>query len=415
MATAINTYQCPACTGPLHFAAGSGKLECEYCGSAYDVAEVEAFYAAKNAPAAPAAPSAAELCCPACNTVLNCEGVSGEVACPSCGAEFEVEALLSYAAQTGGQQDDDMTWDTEAGSQWQEGEAEGLRVYSCKQCGGEIVADETTGATHCPYCDNPVVLTGHFAGSLKPDLVIPFKVDKKAAVATLQNHYKGKLLLPKVFKDQNHIEEVKGLYVPVWLFDTDADANVRYRATRTRAWSDSDYNYTETSYYAVIRGGGIGFENVPVDGSTKMDDTLMESIEPFDIRGAVPFQAAYLPGFLADKYDVDAEASIGRANERIKHSTEAAFRSTVMGYTSVTTVSSNIHLKNGKASYALYPVWILNTDWNGKKFTFAINGQTGKIAGDLPMDMGAFWTWLLGVTGAVTAASFAISYLLWLM
>ena len=407
MATAINTYQCPACTGPLHFAAGSGKLECEYCGSSYDVAEVEAFYARKAAPAP-------KLTCPACKAELNSEGMSGEATCPGCGAEFTMEDLRAYAAQTAEKHEDNMCWDTAAGGTWQEGETDGLRLYGCKQCGGEIVADETTGATHCPYCGNPVVLSGHFAGLLKPDLVIPFKVDKKAAIDALKNHYKGKRLLPKVFKDQNHIEEVKGLYVPVWLFDADADANVEYEATRVRTWSDSEYNYTATSHYAIIRSGGIGFENVPVDGSTKMDDTLMESIEPFDIRDAVPFKTAYLPGYLADKYDVDAQASIARANQRIKQSTEDAFRNTVQGYETVTTVNSNISLQNGRARYALYPVWILNTDWMGKKFTFAVNGQTGKIAGDLPMDKGAFWTWLLGVTAAVTAAAFAISYGIWL-
>ena len=408
MATAINTYQCPACTGPLHFAAGSGKLECEYCGSSYEVAEVEAFYAKKAEAAAP------KLICPACKTELSNADMSGEATCPGCGAEFQMEDLRAYAAQKAEKAEDNMNWDTAAGGSWQEGETDGLRLYSCKQCGGEIMADETTGATHCPYCGNPVVLAGHFSGALKPDLVIPFKVDKKAAVEALQNHYKGKRLLPKVFKDQNHIEEVKGLYVPVWLFDADADALVEYEATRIRTWSDSDYNYTETRHYAVIRGGCIGFENVPVDGSTKMDDALMESIEPYDISGAVPFQAAYLPGYLADKYDVDAETSINRANQRIKQSTQDAFRSTVQGYTTVTPVESNVSLENGQAKYALYPVWILNTQWNGQKFTFAINGQTGKIAGDLPMDKGLFWKYLLGISGAVAAAAFAVSYLLWL-
>ena len=408
MEATINTYQCPACTGPLHFAAGSGKLECEYCGGSYEVAEVEAFYAKKAAPAP-------QILCPSCKTPLNCEGISGEAACPGCGAEFEIEALRDYAAHTQDKKQDNMQWETPAGGTWNEGEADGLRVYSCKTCGGEIVADETTGATHCPYCGNPIVLSGHFAGLMKPDLLIPFRVDKKAAMAALQNHYKGKRLLPKVFKDQNHIEEVKGLYVPVWLFDADADARVEYEATKIRTWSDSEYNYTETRHYAVLRGGDISFENVPVDGSSKMDDTLMESVEPFDISDAVPFQAAYLPGFLADKYDVDAEASIGRANERIKKSTEDAFRGTVQGYDTVMPVESNIHLERGRARYALYPVWILNTNWKGQKFTFAINGQTGKIVGDLPMDKGAFWRYLLGVTGAVTAAAFAISYLMWLL
>ena len=406
MATKIDTYQCPACTGPLHFGAASGKLECEYCGSSYDVAEVEAFYGEKKTA------EETKIPCPACGAEMECDFSKAEISCPECGVEFEKDAIRTYAARLAEQKPENMTWDTQAGGQWQAGETDGLRVYSCKTCGGEIVADQTTGATACPYCGNPVVLAGFFDGALKPDLVIPFKVDKKGAMAALQNHYKGKRLLPKVFKDQNHIEEVKGLYVPVWLFDADADANLQYRATRIRTWSDSNYNYTETRYYAVLRGGGIGFENVPVDGSTKMDDALMESIEPYDIREAVPFQAAYLPGFMADKYDVDAEASIERANDRIRQSTEDAFRDTVVGYATVTPVNTNIALEKGHAKYALYPVWILNTKWNNRKFTFAINGQTGKTAGDLPMDKGLFWKYFFGITGAVGALTFLLSFLL---
>ena len=356
-----------------------------------------------------------EFKCPCCDGAIEFDSSLQKMKCPYCDSEFEMETLKAYDEELNNQPQENMSWDTAAGGQWQEGETEGLRVYTCNSCGGEIVADETTGASECPFCGNPVVMTGQFAGSLKPDLVIPFKVDKKAAIAALQNHYKGKVLLPKVFKDQNHIKEVKGMYVPVWLFDTDADARVRYKASRTRSWSDSQYRYTETSYYSVVRAGGIGFENVPVDGSTKMDDTLMESIEPFKIEEAVDFQTAYLSGYLADKYDVDAEASIGRANERIKRSTEEAFASTVQGYSSVVPVSSNIHLQNGRARYALYPVWILNTQWNGQKFTFGINGQTGKIAGDLPMDKGAFRRWLFGVSAAVAAVVFGLSYLFWML
>ena len=356
-----------------------------------------------------------EFKCPCCDGAIEFDSSLQKMKCPYCDTEFEMDALQAYQNDIGSASQEDMTWDTAAGLEWAEDETEGLRVYTCNSCGGEIVADETTGASECPFCGNPVIMTGQFAGALKPDLVIPFKVDKKAAIAALQNHYKGKRLLPKVFKDENHIKEVKGLYVPVWLFDTDADAFVRYKATRTRSWSDSQYNYTETHHFSVTRGGAIGFENVPVDGSTKMDDTLMESIEPFNIGDAVDFQTAYLSGYLADKYDVDAESSIERANDRIKRSTEEAFADTVQGYTSVIPVSSNICLQNGRARYALYPVWILNTQWNGQNFTFGINGQTGKIAGDLPMDKNAFRNWLLGVAGSVAAAVFALSYLLWLL
>lgn len=356
-----------------------------------------------------------EYKCPCCDGAIEFDSQLQKMKCPYCDSEFEMETLKAYDAELNEQHREDMTWDTAAGTQWQPGETENMRVYTCNTCGGEIVTDETTGATECPFCGNPVVMTGQFAGSLKPDLVIPFKVDKKAAIATLQNHYKGKVLLPKVFKDQNHIKEVKGMYVPVWLFDTDADAHVRYRTSRIRTWSDSNYRYTETSYYSVTRAGSIGFANVPVDGSTKMDDALMESLEPYHVEDAVDFQTAYLAGFLADKYDVDSEQSVDRANQRIRKTTEDSFAATVQGYATVTPVSSNIQLQGGKARYALYPVWILNTKWNGKNYTFGINGQTGKIAGDLPMDKGAFWRWWMGITAATAAAVFALSFLIWLL
>lgn len=218
-----------------------------------------------------------------------------------------------------------------------------------------------------------------------------------------------------MFADENHIDEVKGVYVPVWLFDADADVHVRYKATRVRTWSDSNYYYTENRFYSVTRGGSIGFEQVPVDGSSKMDDALMESIEPFDFSEAVDFQTAYLAGYLADKYDVDSEQSVERANERIKRSAEDAFAATVEGYATVIPVSSGINLKNGVAKYALYPVWLLNTSWDGKKYSFAMNGQTGKFVGDLPLDKAAYKKWLFGIMASVSAVAFAISYLIWLI
>ncbi len=354
--------------------------------------------------------------CPCCDGAIEFDTSAQKMSCPYCGTEFEMETLLAYDQELNNTQvQDNMTWDTDAGSEWQPGETEGMRIYSCNACGGEIVGDDTLAATSCPFCSNPVVMMGQFSGALKPDYVIPFKLDKKAAKEALQKHYLGKKLLPKAFKDQNHIDEVKGVYVPFWLFDADADAHIRYRGTKVRTWSDSSYDYTETSYYNITRAGNIGFERVPVDGSSKMDDTLMESIEPFNFSEAVDFQTAYLAGFLADKYDVDSEQSIARANERIRKSTENAFASTVEGYSSVVTNSSNISLENGVAKYALYPVWLLNTTWNDKKYTFAMNGQTGKFVGDLPLDKGAYGKWFFGITGIVTAVAFAVSYLLWLI
>ena len=356
-----------------------------------------------------------EYKCPCCGGAIAFDSTLQKLKCPYCDTEFEVETLENYGKELESEPDDSMNWETSAGGDWQEGEAEGLRSYVCKSCGGEIVADDTTAATSCPFCGNPVVMSGQVSGYLKPDYVIPFKLDKKAAKEALKKHYSGKKLLPKVFKDENHIDEIRGVYVPFWLFDADADAHIRYKATRVRVWSDRDYNYTETAFFSVVRGGSIGFQRVPVDGSSKMPDDMMESIEPFYFEDAVDFHTAYLAGYLADKYDVDAEASVERANERIKNSTANAFAQTVQGYATVTPEASGIHLQNGRAKYALYPVWLLNTTWKGKKYTFAMNGQTGKFVGDLPLDKGAYKKWLFGLAGIVGAAVFALSYLIWLL
>lgn len=353
--------------------------------------------------------------CPCCDGAIEFDSESQNLKCPYCGTEFEVQTLADYDEELKNDGESDMTMEASSQAQWQEGEAEGLRVYVCNSCGGEIVGDETTAATKCPYCENPVVMMGQFKGTLKPDFVIPFKLDKQAAKEALLNHYKGKKLLPKVFKDENRIEEIKGIYVPFWLFDASTNANIRYKATKVRCWSDSKYNYTETSFYSVTRQGTLDFEKVPVDGSEKMDDALMESIEPYDFSQAVDFQTAYLAGFFADKFDVNAENCVMRANERIKKSTEDAVASTVVGYATVVPAASTIKYENTSSKYALYPVWLLNTEWKGEKYTFAINGQTGKIAGNLPLDKSAYKKWLFGLTGVVGAVLFALSYLWWLI
>lgn len=357
-------------------------------------------------------PALLEYKCPACGGAIKFDSGIQKMKCPYCDTEFDMETLKAYDEGLKNEQPDDMTWETQAGSQWEESEAANINAYVCKSCGGEIVADANTTATSCPFCNNPVVMMGRLSGILRPDYVIPFKLDKKAAKEGLMKHLQGKRLLPKIFKDQNRIEEIKGIYVPFWLFDADIDANIRYKATRIRSWSDSNYNYTETSYFSLWRSGDLKFERVPVDGSTKMADDLMESIEPYNFADAVDFQTAYLAGFLADKYDVLADESIVRANERIRRSTEQIFASTVHGYNTVIPESTNIRLRNGSAKYALYPVWLLNTIWNGKKYTFAMNGQTGKFVGDLPLDKAAYWKWFFMLTGIFGIASYIITWLI---
>ena len=214
--------------------------------------------------------------CPSCGAGLEFDSTLQEMKCPYCQSVFPVEDFMDDTPSEGTQQAPGT---------------DQFGMYHCETCGAEIIAEESTAATNCPYCSNPVILTGKVSGDLMPDYIIPFKLDKEAAKAALRKHLKGRKLLPKVFTSEHHLDEVKGVYVPFWLFDTTAEASASYAMTRTRTWSDGSYQYTETSSYEALRSGRINFENVPADGARKMADDLMESLETFDFQSAVPFSA----------------------------------------------------------------------------------------------------------------------------
>ena len=156
-----------------------------------------------------------EYKCPACGGGVEFNSTAQKMKCPYCDTEFTLEQF--EAASEERMTEDDLQWNTEDTQKWTEEETQDMGIYVCQSCGGEIVADMTTGASKCPYCDNPVVFSRQFEGDLKPDIIIPFKLDKKAAKAALKQHLSGKVLLPKVFKDENHLDEIKGVYVPFWL------------------------------------------------------------------------------------------------------------------------------------------------------------------------------------------------------
>ena len=337
--------------------------------------------------------------CPNCDAAINWDSASQQMKCPFCLSTFDAAALQSMDEVL---EESEISWESHDNMEWGAGEQESMRLFSCNSCGGEIVADASRVATSCPFCGNPVVMKGQLSGSIKPDCIIPFKLDKKAAMEALAKHLSGKRLLPRTFKSQKQLDKIEGLYVPFWLFDAEVSADMRFNATKTRRWSDAQFNYTETKHFNVVRQGDLAFDNVPVNASAKMPADIMESIEPYDAKAVVPFQTAFLAGFLADKFDFDDEHASKRANARIDESTQTAFRRTVTGYATVTTKHSGITLNSSKVQYALLPVWVLNATWRNQNYMFAMNGQSGKFVGNLPTDWGIFWRQFAIITVILT-------------
>ena len=321
--------------------------------------------------------------------------------CPYCGASFDAAQYDAEQQAAGGQN---------TGFSVQQGEwnvnSDGLMSYICKNCGGEVLGDETLASTSCPYCDSPIVRNDQFSGALKPDLIIPFKLDKKQAKEKLNRFISGKKLVPRIFKDQKHIDEIKGVYVPFWMFDADVDGEAQFAAERRQG--------DEVGHFDVYRRGNLSFRNVPVDAASKMEDAMMDSIEPFNMNEATAFSPAYLAGYMADKYDVAPEECFLRGSERIKKSVEEELAKTMQGYSSVRATTSNMNIIQGQAKYALLPVWVLNTTWEGKQYRFAMNGQTGKYTGDMPYDKKAYRKYQLLTGLGAAAAVFAVFFLLWM-
>jgi uncharacterized Zn finger protein (UPF0148 family) len=359
MASQVTNYQCPACTAPLHYSGSSGMLECDYCGTSYTVKEIEDIYSNKEA-----------------------------------AAEAQAEQELH----------DEGEYSTN-GESWN---GDGMKAYSCPSCGAELVCDETTAATSCPYCGNPSIIPGKFTEMQKPDYVLPFKLDKSAAEESLRKYYKGKLLLPKSFSSENHIQEIKGVYVPFWLYDGEADVDASYLATKVFITRRGNEEITTTEYYQVRRAGTVDFTRIPVDASSKMPDEHMDSIEPFDYSELKPFSKAYLPGFLANKYDEDVDKCSQRADTRAKNTALQIMRNSVQGYATCVLQRGDVRIRRKSVKYALMPVWMLSTRWNGKSYLFAMNGQTGKFIGNLPISKAKLVGWFAGVSVPLMA----IMYLL---
>lgn len=341
MANSSVSYKCPNCGAPLSFIPGKKTVTCEYCGTEFEVAAIEEMFQSQN----------------------------------------EMAVATAEAQQS--------QWDIAgAGEDWTPAEVSNLRALTCSSCGAELVCDENTMATECVYCGNPTMIPKRFDGKLKPDYVIPFKKTKADAVAALKKFYEGHYLLPDNFTANNRVEAIQPMYVPFWLFDSKINAQAEFKAKKVHRYDSGNMIVTETKVYNCQRAAKMSFEKIPADGSKKMDDVYMESIEPFNYAELVPFSAAYLTGYLADKYDVAAETCAPRADKRVENSAIAVLKNSVKDFNAVDMVNSAVVKEVGKVIYALVPVWILTTRYNDKPYTFMMNGQTGKVVGSLPYDSG---------------------------
>lgn len=318
--------------------------------------------------------------CPNCGDDMVFDSRSGKLACHSCGQKENIEDFPNE-------------WITAHFSDKE------VQEYHCKNCGAILLTDQDTTATVCSFCGVGVVLLDRLSGDLAPVKVIPFTISKEEAMQAFKSWCKGGILTPKGFMNADRIKNITGMYVPFWLYDMKSKAEVNATGTKVRTYTRGDYIYTETKYYDIYREMNLEYMKVPVDASEKMNDELMDKLEPYDYTQLKDFNTPYLTGYIAEKYNFTDKDLLSRIKSRIEQYVGAYIRSTILGYTSIQYKNKRIDIEQKNASYTLLPVWMVYYDYQQSEHTFAMNGQTGKIVGKPPISGKKVAAWFSGIAG----------------
>lgn len=356
--------------------------------------------------------------CPGCGAAMEFDGQSGKLSCASCGTQLTVEEYQQQMSVPGNQNAQEPTEEFETTPLGEDsytsadhGEAPTIQVqiFRCPSCGAELMTDEHTVATVCTYCGNPGLISDRVAGVHSPKAVLPFRITKEQAVERFLKWTRHGLLTPSDFTSRNTLEKITGMYVPYWLYDYRVNVDMRASATRSRVSRQGDIEYTYTDHYQVFRQVNTEFEKIPVDASDRMDDRIMECLEPYDYKEMKEFSMGYLSGYVADKYSATSDELQGRAKNRAREAAIGVTRGTIDGYHTVQVVDQRVQIHESNVDYVMLPIWILNYRYQDQDYMFTLNGQTGKLHGRLPISKGKMAKWFGIISGISFVAIMAIS------
>lgn len=321
-----------------------------------------------------------EYKCPNCGSSMVFDSESGMLHCPSCGRDDNIEEIP-----------DPLTRNV-----FTENE---VNEYHCTSCGAVLMTEAETAATVCSFCGSSVVLGDRLTGELAPAKIIPFSISKEEAIQAFRKWCRNGLLTPSSFMTADRIKGITGIYVPFWLYGLHNHIEVRGLGTKVRSYTRGDYHYTETMHFEVYRKIRLNYDNVPIDAAEKMNDELMDKLEPFPYGQLKSFKSPYLAGFVAEKYSYDESELLPRAKEKIRQYIDSYIQSSASGYATVSFTDKQIDTTLARADYVLLPVWMVQYDYNKAEHTFAMNGQTGKVVGKPPISKGKVSAWFAGVSG----------------
>lgn len=315
--------------------------------------------------------------CPSCGAGVKFNPSKGGFVCEYCESFFDRYDLENQSGEVKGT--------VERTGEYQQGEE--IAEYHCNSCGAHIITAPTTVATECYYCHNAIIMKKCFANNDMPTRIIPFKMDKEAAKKEFKKWIFKKSYIPKEFRDDKYIENMHGVYFPYWLVDVDGEfaykGNMFHDTTESRGKKRTEYR----TKYKIEKEGKIHMEDYMISALDKSQKKLMEGVQPFDEKGMEPFTMTYLSGFQAEQKDIEiAELDNQELHGLFEKYAEKVINGTLDRRAFQERKKFNYQIDDMKWEYSLMPVWVITYKYKDEMYYFAMNGQTGKACGRIPID-----------------------------
>ncbi len=328
--------------------------------------------------------------CPSCGGGLRFSPEDQMLICDYCDSRFSVEELKNKKLITAEEYKEIIGDDSGFAADEKTFDA---TVFTCPQCGGQLLSTDETAATFCSFCGSSVMLKSRMTKEFAPDYVIPFSKSKEDCAAAYRKYLSGALYAPSKMKKEEQISKFRGIYMPYWVYSMDYEGQIAVPGKRTHRMGD----YVITDHYSVTADIKCVYDGIAYDASSSFSDNLSNAIAPFDIKEAKDFNAAYLSGYYADVYDVSKETYAQEAKSVIKQDMAwKMFKNPVYEKHGAkrAAIEASIHPKNTETKLGFFPVWFLSCrNKKGDRISYAVvNGQTGETAADLPVSFGKYLT-----------------------
>ena len=318
--------------------------------------------------------------CENCGANMVFDIKSQSLKCPYCESEVAID-------QSGEVKEYDFSYVSklETQSDWNQE----VEVIACESCGAETVVEKQVTALHCSYCGSSHVLKTKQSAGIKPEGVLPFKIDKYQAMDEMERWMKQRWLAPNDLKSLYQSDKLQAVYIPYWTYDVKTYSTYTGRGGRyyyeTREVNGKKQTIQKVRWYPVSGQLNEFFDDVLVNASAYYSDAIMSGVEPYNTDRVQPYKTEYLSGYLAERYHLGVKEGFTIAKQKIESELENQARNEVLRrFDTVSGILVHTHYQDVTFKHVLLPIWCATYDYKGKAYQYIINGETGRIHGTYP-------------------------------